>query len=431
MVCVGDAFISKRLSVFSEEKSFSSMIKIIRDADVAFVNLETTIHHFEGYPIGEGKGDAYGQADPYIADELKWAGFDLVSRANNHSMDYSVGGMVATSKNLERVGLIHAGVGINLAEARAPAYLEARKGIVSLISASTYNLGVASHARKNLQGRPGINPLRLRTVYHLDSESFEALKKIVRSLGLRSPGTLDDAEEFTFLRNRFKLAKEADLIRSINELDLKGNLKAVKDARRLSDFVIFSLHDHSSAVKVPEGFKTREFPTEPVKEFAHACIDSGADAFVGHGSHVLRGIEIYKGKPIFYSLGNFVFQSTLIRRQPSDLFERWGLGINNSTADLYEKRETPPSRFFSDPGYWESAVAECIYEDKKLVQLKLYPITLGYDIKRPLKEQRTKAGIPRLADGALGKKIIERISILSSRYGIEIEFKEGVGIVKL
>ena len=168
-----------------------------------------------------------------------------------------------------------------------------------------------------------------------------------------------------------------------------------------------------------------------IEEFAHACIDAGADAFISHGPHVLRGIEIYKEKPIFHSLGNFVFQSTLIRRQPSDLFERWGLGINDSTADLYEKREAPPSRFFKETEYWESVVAECIYEDEKLAQLRLFPITLGYELKRPLKEQRTKAGIPRLADGALGRKIIKHISILSSHYGIEIEFKDGIGIVKL
>ena len=179
IVCAGDAFISKRLSVFSDEKTVASLIKIIRDADVAFVNLETVIHNFKGFPIGEGKGDAYGQADPCIADDLVWAGFDLISRANNHSMDYSVGGMIETSKHLERVGLTHAGTGMNLGEAREPAYRETNKGIVSLISASTNPLGMASHVRKNLMGRPGLNPLRLETLYQLDSESFEAMKKII------------------------------------------------------------------------------------------------------------------------------------------------------------------------------------------------------------------------------------------------------------
>ena len=409
------------------------MIKVIRDADVAFVNLETTIHHFEGYPIGEGKSDAYAQAEPHIADELKWAGFDLVSRANNHSMDYSAEGMAATTKNLDRVGLTHAGAGMNLEEAREPAYLETPKGIVSLVSATTYNLGVASRTRRNLRGRPGVNPIRLETVYNLDPESFRALKDVANKFGVALPRGSEEVKEFTFPTRdaRFRLGDETKAVRTINNLDLKGNLKAVEDAGRLSDWVIFSLHDHTSTSKAPEGFKARELTPEPIEEFAHACIDSGADAFIGHGPHVLRGIELYKGKPIFYSLGNFVFQSTLITRQPSDLFERWGLGSEASTADLYEKREAPPAHFFDEPDYWESAVVECVYENEKLARLKLYPITLGYDANRPMKEQRTKAGIPRLADGALGKEIIENVKRLSSRYGTEIEFKNGVGIIKL
>lgn len=407
------------------------MIKIIRDSDVALANLETAIHRFEGYPIGEGKGDAYGQADPCIADELKWAGFKLLSRANNHSMDYSIGGMIVTSKNLKRVELTYAGVGMNLAEAREPAYLETKKGIVSLISASNLNLGAASHSRKNLRGRPGINIIRLETVYYLDAMSFKAMKKIVNSLRMRE--IPEDAVEFTFpsRRDKFKVSEETKIVRNLNELDLKDNLKAIEDAKRLSDLVLFSFHDHSSAVKVPKGCKAKEVPAEPIEVFARACIDSGADVFIGHGPHVLRGLEIYKGKPIFYSLGNFVFQSTLIKRQPSELFERWGLDINDTTADLYEKREAPPSHFFDESEYWESVVAESTFEGKKLVMLKLFPITLGYDETKPLKEQRTKAGIPRLADGTLGKKIIERMSALSSRYGTEINFKDNVGVVKL
>jgi poly-gamma-glutamate synthesis protein (capsule biosynthesis protein) len=430
LVSVGDAFISKRFSVFSEEEEFSSLIKNIRDADVAFVNLETAIHSFEGYPIGEGKGDAYGQADPYIADEFKWAGFGLISRANNHSMDYSLGGMIETSKNLDRVGLTHAGVGMNLGEAREPAYRETKNGIVSLISASTNTLGMASHARKNLMGRPGLNPLRLETVYKLDSKSFKAMKEIIKNLGLWNPRTPNDAEKFTVhRRDQYELAEETKVVRTVNKLDFEGNIKAVKDARRLSDWVVFSLHNHISAVKVPEGFKTREVVAEPIEGFARACIDSGADVFIAHGPHVLRGLEIYKGKPIFYSLGNFVFQSTLIKRQPSDLFERYGLTVAESTADLYEKREAPPAHFFDDIEYWESVAAECLYEDKQLVQLKLHPLSLDYDPTKPLREQRTKAGIPRLADRTLGKKIIDDMKKLSSRYGTSIEFKDGIGIV--
>ncbi len=272
LVGVGDAFVSKRLSVFSEERGFSSLIKIIRDADVAFVNLETAIHEYEGWPIGEGKGDAYGQADPYIADELKEAGFDLVSRANNHSMDYSAGGMTATSKNLDRVGLTHAGVGVNLAEAREPVYLENKRGIVSLISACTFPLGAASYPRNDVPGRPGMNPLRIETVYDLDPATFKTFKNVADKLGVLPANTSEDAKDFTFPSNvKFRLGKECETIRTLNKSDLDGNLKAISDARKLSDCVIFSLHDHTPGLNVPKGFKGRDFPAESIS-FFRACL---------------------------------------------------------------------------------------------------------------------------------------------------------------
>jgi poly-gamma-glutamate synthesis protein (capsule biosynthesis protein) len=143
----------------------------------------------------------------------------------------------------------------------------------------------------------------------------------------------------------------------------------------------------------------------------------------------MRGIEVYKGKPIFYSLGNFVFQSTLIRRQPADLFDLWGMTGEQTTVELYEKREAPPAVFFDDPSYWESFVAEVDYAEGKLKEIHLIPILLDYDPKKPLSEQRTTAGVPRLAKGDKAKKIIEDLTRLSLLYGTEVEYRNGAGII--
>jgi hypothetical protein len=117
LLCVGDAFIARRIGVYGGEPGVAPLFKRIKEADVAFINLEIAVHSFEGYPVGEGKYDAYGQADPIVADDLKEIGFDICSTANNHAMDYSEGGLKATIKNLDRVGLAHSGSGMNLAEA--------------------------------------------------------------------------------------------------------------------------------------------------------------------------------------------------------------------------------------------------------------------------------------------------------------------------
>ena len=92
LAAAGEAMPSRRFSVCDEEE-FLSMIKILREADASFVNLETAIHKFQGDPIQKAGGGSYAQADPFVADELKWAGFDLISCANNHMTDYSAGGI--------------------------------------------------------------------------------------------------------------------------------------------------------------------------------------------------------------------------------------------------------------------------------------------------------------------------------------------------
>jgi len=425
----GDAFQARCLSVYANEEDVTPLFNRVKEADVAFMNLEIAIHSFEGHPIGEEKYDAYGQADPDVAHDIKQTGFSIVSRANNHAMDYSEGGLEATSWHLDNVGLIHAGAGMNLAEAREPAYMETPKGTVALISATTWRLGLAGHARKDVKGRPGVNPLRMNHVYHLSPEDWLRQKEVASSLGLLPE---DHEKGFNFpVRGQRFVPGDATYRELVpNPLDLEENLKAVRGARQLADWVMFSLHDHYATLKAPTGYRDSEVPPKAVEEFAHRVIDAGADMYVGHGPHILRGIEVYKGKPIFYSLGNWVFQSTLCRRQPADLFEQWGLTAENTTADLYLKREEPPSKFFSDPAYWESVVAEVDYRGGELSEVRLIPVHLDYDPGKPLVEQRNRAGVPHLATGERAEKILRHVAHLSKLYGTEIEVRAGIGFIK-
>ena len=430
-LCVGDAFIARKISVYGSESNISSLFKKIKEADIAFINLEIAIHNYEGYPIGEGKYDAYGQADPIVADDIKNLGFDVCSSANNHAMDYSEGGLQATIRNLDRVGLAHSGAGKNLAEAREPVYLDSPKGIVSLISACTWNLGVASYPRKDIPGRPGINPLRFSHLYHLKPEHWSQFLNIMKELDHEADILEKEPEFIRFTDRSTRFVKGQETKRELipNKLDVEGNLNAVRDAHKLSDWCFFSLHDHYQGTHAPKGYRKQELPPDEVKIFAHKVIDAGADAYLGHGPHILRGIEIYKGKPIFYSLGNFVFQSTLIRRQPSDLFDIWGLTTDNSTPDLYEKRESPPAIFFADSAYWESVIAELDYRGNELKEIRLIPILLNYDPLKTLSEQRTSAGVPRIAEGEKGNRIIKNMQRLSELYGTKILLQDGMGVI--
>ena len=193
----GDSIITQKISVFSEPE-FLQMIEIIRAADVAFTNLEMLFHDYEPYP-GAESGGTYMRAAPSLLKEIIWAGFDMVSLANNHAVDYGIEGLRISRDWVRKSGLTFAGVGDNLTLARAPGYLDSGIGRVALIScASTYpSFGLAGPARPDVHGRPGLNPLRFNTVYKLDAEGMAALRTVQSKLSGRGaaagavPGSAD------------------------------------------------------------------------------------------------------------------------------------------------------------------------------------------------------------------------------------------------
>lgn len=423
LTLTGDSFIATRMSTYKEPE-FLKLIEIIRSAHVRFTNLEVLINDFKGYPAAQS-GGTYAATESHIADELKWMGFNIVSRANNHAMDYKVEGMIETTRNLNRVGIVHAGVGMNLGEARSPAYLETSWGRIALISAtSTFPREArAGASRPDLQGRPGVNPLRYNVKYTIPKEAFETLIKIAKLLGYKPKEDLDTIRLFG---NKFIKGDEVKIEFEINKKDEEGNLKAIKDARKMADFVIFSLHCH-------ERYLNPEKPAPFIEEFARKCIDAGADLFVGHGPHILRGIEIYKGKPIFYSLGNFIFQNDLIKKQPADLYERYKLDWNATPSELYDAREKGIPElinmgfkwFTAKPEYWETILVHCTFNENKFEEIKLYPVDLGFQKPRP------NRGRPLLAKKEKALRILKNIKKLSKPYGTKIKIEEETGRVKL
>jgi poly-gamma-glutamate capsule biosynthesis protein CapA/YwtB (metallophosphatase superfamily) len=415
----GDAIISQRLSPFNEPE-YLRMIDILREAHLAFTNLEVLFHDYEeGYPAAHS-GGTWMAAEPYIAGELVWAGFDMVSRANNHTMDYGAGGLRATTRALDGVGLVHAGAGENLARARSPAYLETAGGRVALISvASTFaDEDRAGPQRTDIRGRPGLSPLRYDRTYTVSPASIQKLREVAEELGFRVG---DREDRIRFMREQFVVGDPAGSHTEAHEGDLAEILASVRDARRQADWVIVTSHSH-------EGAQSREQPADFLVTFARAAIDAGADVVVGHGPHVLRGIEIYNGKPIFYSLSNFIFQNETIRYLPGDIYEAYDLPPEATTADAFDRRNEA-SRTGGFPGqrtYWESVIAVPAFENGVLKEVRLYPITLGFGKPRP------QRGRPRLADKEAGQRIIDKLRELSESFGVEVEYlgRENIGVIR-
>ena len=185
LVASGDTMITRRMSVFREE-GFARLRKMFREADVGFTNLEMLMHDYEHSP-GQA-GGTFTASDPKNLGELEWMGVNLVSCANNHSYDYGEGGVLTNLEHLRRSELVHAGTGRNLSEARAPAYLDTANGRVALISASSTfaEAGRALDQRPDINGRPGLNPLRFNTTHIVDRPAFDALRRVNSNLGLEA-----------------------------------------------------------------------------------------------------------------------------------------------------------------------------------------------------------------------------------------------------
>jgi poly-gamma-glutamate synthesis protein (capsule biosynthesis protein) len=380
------------------------------------VNLEMLFHDFEPDIIpATQSGGTYMQADPALAEDLVWMGFDMVNMANNHTGDYGIGALRSTTWAVEAVGLMHAGTGENLAEARAPGYLETPRGRVALVSAaSTFpDQSRAGHQRKDIRGRPGLSPIRFETTYQITQSQMEALRAFQEGTG-RSGGTGD---RLSLFGQSFVVGGEYRSVTTPLSGDLEEIVAAVQEARRQANVVVFSSHSHESG-------RTNNYPADFIVDVAHAVIDAGADVFLAHGPHVLRGIEIYKGKPIFYSLGDFVFQNETVPRQPADNFERQGLGPDALAPDYFDATQRTGG-FPSRPQVWESFVAMVQFEDGKLASVELHPITLGHGLDRP------QRGRPLLASGELARKIIEETREYSEPFGTEIVFENGIGVVRI
>ena len=422
VAAVGDCILTRKVSHLRHER-FLQVVKLLRDADCAYGNCEMTfVDAQKAEPTAKGS-DMSLVCEPWGTDELAWMGFDLVGTANNHSMDYGREGLVSTIENLDRVGIGHTGTGLTLALAARPAYVDTPPGRVALVNcASTFPAwSLAEAARPDSNGRPGLNPLRVERTYRVERAAFEELKQLQATLFPRPPQPPGapappppPPDTLTFMGNRFVVGSPPDVVSTGNAADVKRITDQVAVARRNAHIVLVSIHAH-------EQYRNREVPDTFLQPFARACIDAGADAFLGAGPHLLRGIEIYKGKPICYSLGNFFFEYATVKQIPAEVYEANRLDPN--TLDPSVSYDT--FAFPRDPVYWESVVPLITYRDGRVAELTLHPVVL--DQQAP----RYARGLPMAATADEAKTILDRMTRLSATYGTTITAQNGVGVVQV
>ena len=428
MVAVGDIIASRPMTKGND--GIDAIIKILREADVTFGNMEMNIFdilNFKGSPQAE-YGGAYHISVPELGPDLKAMGFNLMGRANNHSLDWGVEGMRETSRVLENSGIVHAGVGENLAQAGAARFLETERGRVALVSfASSFTpMSPAADPAGEAPGRPGLNPLRLAQSNVVPADIFEDLRRIRNALAPpgSSPGS-EASNRLVLSDVRYQSGDKARPTYEPNPRDVANILRNIRRGKQLSDFLIVTNHGHEGG---NEGHETPDY----AQSFAHKLIDAGADAYVVHGPHQLRGIEIYKGRPIFYSLGNFSYDEL---RTPvgADMWEVYGKDPRvhtdaEVTVDEEAKGYPGPeglSGALAAPVFYETVITTSRFEKNQLAELRLYPVDHGYTMRF------ANRGIPRLASPAQAKAILARLQKLSEPFGTKITVEGNVGVIRL
>ncbi len=310
---VGDIIIGYPLSQ-NTDPAFVGLLKIIRDADVATGNYES--HAIDGRTFRGSSLGPFG-GTPDSPQDVKAMGFDIVARSNNHIGEFGPEGLFETNDRIEKAGLVYAGSGLTYWAARAPRFVATSKGRVGLVAtASSYAQNVmAIPGRGEWPGRGGQSALRVTRNFVLPASMWDAVRTIRQAFptgGSLYPPQGETDDQITILLQRFKRANidKPRFSYEMNQQDLKDLLAMVREGKSKSDFVGVSIHAHETedADVVDAGTTPADF----LPVFAKASIDAGADAFFATGPHVARGIEIYKGRPIFYGLGEFVRQMDTI-----------------------------------------------------------------------------------------------------------------------
>jgi poly-gamma-glutamate synthesis protein (capsule biosynthesis protein) len=262
-----------------------------------------------------------------------------------------------------------------------------------------------------------VNALRTTRYSLVTAEELRALRKIRDEQpagSVRLPDK-EPADELELFGVRYKAADHRGFTYTIDPVDEGEVLKSIRAAKQLSDFVIVTIHAH-------EPGNWSQEPADFLPKLAHKAIEAGADEFIGHGPHQVRGIEIYRGKPIFYSLGNFIFQLDLLEPVANDLYEQYKMDA--ATATDAEFNAMWNKLVFTGDEWYQSIVTTTRFEKGRLAEIRLHPVDLSYTARG------ADRGVPRLATPEVARVILERLQRLSKPFGTAIAIEQGTGVIR-
>ena len=408
----------------------ASLDAFLKDCDIRITNLETNLSEFGSF-ANQYSGGTWINTRPELFSYLASFGFDFYGTANNHCMDYSYAGMLSTIDLLEANGRAHAGTGRSLRDAEAPAILRTKDGkkvAIFAVDTSMERPSMAGNASKNFAPRPGVNYLRHESEFVVSKEDMADLKRIAKTTAINfardgeiaTGYCLPDPEGvFVFGSTTFTTDESAHASKC-NQKDLRRLTDNIRRAKVENDLVFLLVHCHDE-----EGTSSTT-PPAYLREFCRAAIDAGCGAVFGGGCHELRGMELYHGKPIFYSLGDFIYQGMRVEKLPPDFMEKYGVDVNAPAQEALRVRSRDGKiGLQTDEKNFLTVLPRLTFEGDELVDLTLLPVKLGFQTGDEKLE-----GLPYYAKGADGEKIFRKYQKLSADLGTELVFENGYIKVK-
>lgn len=244
-IYLGDEMVQPLACEGDADKLFGQLTTLLKESSLSVGNLESPLT--EGGEKIQKKGP-YLKADPIAIKVLKNAGFDLLTLANNHILDYGYTGLESTLETCDKAGLSHVGAGLNPKSAR-----------------KFYKTTIRSHSVILLN----------------------------------------------FAENEF--ANVGNQSFGANPLDLINNQLDIQEAKKMADYVVVILHG---------GREHFPLPSPQFRKTLRYYADSGANAVLAHHTHCVSGYEVYKDVPIFYGLGNCLFNNLNGQNRPL-----WNTGL--------------------------------------------------------------------------------------------------------
>lgn len=440
LVVSGDAMEQMSAQVLQNDPGYMAVVKAVREGDAAFTNIGVNVYAQPDTAPAATSGNTWITADPYYLQGLQWMGFNLLGIADNHAYDYGMQGILDTLHAVRQLhDVAYAGIGETLGKARAPGYLFTAHGRIALVNCvSTFQQSApAGNPRPDVPGRPGVNPLHHLTLFNVDDSLFSQLEAYAKANHIAShpaglveilppqsqivsfPTAADPFDKYSPVIFRKSTAPGVET--HPDPTDMAEMRKSVQDAKIMADYVVSSIHAHEGA---PGQYNK---PAQFLVEYAHSQIDAGADVFVGDGPEQPKGIEIYKGKPIFYSVGVLFYQNELSQGLSQDFYSRYGLGPDARPSDAYKARGMFAPRSEDDPRYW-TFIGKVEFQNRQPVRIVLTPVQLSIG---PTLGNFPDRGIPRVATGAKATQILKYLQQLSQPYGTTIEIQNGLGIIDI